>query len=82
LLSVGKVITFSILVLCSWSLSLKSWGVYDTASIRVRLAINAKDFTGEDMIGRMSAVNAVEFGIYLDELHLKEYSRNTIKLMQ
>lgn len=62
-----------------WSPASKAWWVYDTASIRASLGMTAREWTGEEMLGRMTAVNAVEFRIYLDELYLKGYSLNTIK---
>lgn len=62
-----------------WSSSSKVWWVYDNASVRSKLGLLPRDFTGEDMMQRMSADNAFEFNIYLDELYLKAYSANTIK---
>ncbi|MGN0004199.1 MAG: tyrosine-type recombinase/integrase [Sphingobacterium composti] len=62
-----------------WSPTIKAWWIYDTANVRDRLAMDTKVFVGEDMMERMSAGNAVEFRRYVDELHLKGYSLNTVK---
>ena len=62
-----------------WSSTMKAWWVHDTASVRYKIGLPARDFTGHDMLSRMSPSNAEQFNRYLDELYLKAYSANTIK---
>lgn len=62
-----------------WSTTKKYWWVLDNVGHRHILGMPARQFTGEEMKTRISAVNVSQFNRYLDAMRLKGFSDNTIK---
>ena len=66
------------LVGCRWSQSKKCWYVPDVVEYRKRFGLELKTF-GKISMGKIGAVNILEFNRYIETLQLKGYSPNTLR---